>query len=78
MSAEDFEHYYRHFHNWDGYQGLIDNIYCKMFGHKNMEEMNTSLTMNGRIDNLKMPVFSYQTYDDVIFTPDCMPIKEVE
>ena len=64
--------------NWDGYAGLVNNVWCKMFGHKNWKELNDSMTMNGRLHKFKMPVFSYQAYDDVIITPDCMPIKEVE
>ena len=78
VSAEDYEYYYRQYTNWDGYEGMVNNIWCKMFGHKNWKALNDSLTMNGRMENFKMPVFSYQCYDDVIITPDCMPIKEVE
>ena len=76
MSKEDFEYYENAFANCNGYKYMVEKIWLPMFGHKSVPQFLNDMTINGRLHELKVPLFAFGAMDDVILNSDTIPNQE--
>ena len=77
MKREDFEYYDRAFKECKGYKQMIKTIWLPMFGMKTKDEFLRKMTLNGRLNQIKMPLFALGAMDDLILDPKAVPNREV-
>ena len=52
-------------------------MYFRMFGYTGIPDWKNKMTLNGRLHNLKMPVFALGADDDIIFMKEMLPRDEI-
>ena len=52
-------------------------VYFRMFGYTGIPDWKNKMTLNGRLHNLKMPVFALGADDDIIFMKEMLPRDEI-
>ena len=77
MKKQDFEYYDKAFKDCNGYKQMIKTIWLPMFGPKTKKEFLKKMTLSGRLDRIKMPLFALGAMDDLILDPATIPNQEV-
>lgn len=80
MSPEQFAYYENAFATCTGYKDMCRRVYLVMFKDlfSTDDEMLEYLTITGRLDKVKVPVFAFGAQDDVILNPATIPTEEIE
>lgn len=79
MSPEEFSYYNDAFNQCNGYMHLTENVYCKMYAdqYTNYREFQDYMTLNGRMNRIKVPLFAFGAVDDIILSHITIPKDEV-
>ena len=76
MSKEEFEYYESAFRNCNGYLHMLEKIWLPMFHHQSANHFLKYMTINGRLHELKLPLFAFGAKDDVILSSETIPNAE--
>lgn len=70
MTAEEFAYYDNAIRSCNDFRTLTTDVYSKMYAHQysDYKEFSNFMTLNGRLDRIKVPLFAFGSHDDVILS----------
>ena len=63
--------------NWSGFW-TVNEIFTKMDGFKNLDEFYEEASLEGKMNQIKVPTFALNSENDFISDPKVLPKKEIE
>lgn len=78
LSKEEYDHYEKGFTDCKGYDDLVNNVWLRMHDYQSLEHFLESLTLNGKLGQIGIPLFAFGSKDDLVLHHSTIPRDEIE